>query len=358
MLLLLAALQATTAPLQVVRLERVTASPGARDGAAAIAGPKGVVVLWEQARGIDREAQPRPPVRIWRARLGPTGASGARVLVATEGNQWWPAPLAAGNPLLAVYSADRTRRTGDRDILLYRPDPDWLTTRRVAPLTHDQAGGPFPINDATPALARTADGRILLAWSSGAYRAGERYRDKDIRLALVRDDGVVTAWRAATDSTELGHEYAPAILAEADGHLHLAYASDSAAGGRYDLYLRRVTANLRAGPPMRLTWSAGGATRPSLARLGQEVWVGWLDLATSDVRLARLEDGRLQEELGLRDLLQQSGFPRAGAPQAPLAGASLFSDGDRLGVAFVATLSLEPRRQQIQQDVFVAWLSP
>lgn len=357
MLLLLAALQTAPPPLHVVRLARVTASPGARDHAAALPVAGGLVVLWEQASGIDREAQPRPPVRIWRAGVGATGSSGAQVIVAREGNQWWPAPLAAGTPLLAVYSADRTRRTGDRDILLYRPDPAWLTARPVAPLTRDQAGGPFPINDATPALARTEDGRVLLAWSSGAYRAGERYRDKDIHLALVGDDGVVTGGRAATDSTELGHEYAPAILAEADGHLLLAYASDSAAGARYDLYVRSVAANLHAGPPTRLTWSAGGATRPSLVRLGEDVWVGWQDIATSDVRLARLEGNRLQEGLSLRDLLQKSGFPRAGAPRAPLAGASLFRDGDRLGIAFVATMSLEPRRQHVQQDVFVAWFS-
>lgn len=358
MLLLLAALQIAAGPLHVARLERVTASPGARDAVAAIALPSGLVVFWEQAGGIDRKAQPQPPVRIWRAEVRETGPSGAQVIVAYEGNQWWPSPLAGRTPLLAVYSADRSRRTGDRDVLLYRPDTAWRTARPLAPVTRDPRGTRYPLNDATPALARTADGRVLVAWSTGAYRAGEPYRDKDIRLGIVGDDGAVAPVRVATDSTERGHEYSPALLDAGAGRLLLAYASDSATGARFDLYLRTVDAHLGASPPTRLTWSPGGATRPSLVRIGDTVWLGWLDLKTGDVRLARLEGGRLLEERGLRDLLQASPFAQAGAPRAVLAGASLFNDGDRLGVAFVATMALDASRHRIQQDVFVAWLTP
>jgi hypothetical protein len=357
MILFAFVLQLATEGPHVARLERVTAGAGARDHAAAIPVPGGVVVLWEQAAGIDRATQARPPVRIWRAQVGGFGSRAPRVLVSQEDNQWWPAPLPGPSPLLAVYSAHKSRKTGDRDVLLYRPTADWRAVRLIRPLTRDPGSSPFPLNDATPALARTTSGRIVAAWSSGAYRAGESYRDKDIRLATLTPDGSLVQTRPGSDSTELGHEYAPALVEAADGRLLLVYASDSA-GARYDLYVRQVDSSLHAGPPSRLTWSAAGATQPSLIRVGSAVWLAWQDLGTNDVRMAQLEDGRLRESHSLRALLRSTTFEQAGVPLAGLAGASLFADSGRLGLAFVATLSVDPAGGRIQQDVFVAWLAP
>jgi hypothetical protein len=129
------------------------------------------------------------------------------------------------------------------------------------------------------------------------------------------------------------------------------YASDSAAGGRYDLYLRRLGPTLASGPPIRLTRSSGGAIRPSLARIGTTDWLSWYDLAGNDVFLSPLEGDRLGEATSLRTLLQGTEFDRLTAPMAGLAGASLFVDGGRLGIVFVATAGR-------QQQVFVAWLEP
>jgi hypothetical protein len=353
MLLLLAVLQA--APLEIARLERVTASPAARDNAAAVSVPDGVVVLWDQAAGIDRHAQPTPPVRIWRTLVTPAGAGEPTPLRLGAGNQWWPAPLTGQSPLLAAYVATPSRPTGDRDILLFQPDSTWGAATTRATVTRDSPGTPFPVNDATPALARLPDGRVAVAWSAGEYRTGRPYRDKNIRIAVLRD-GVPTGQAAVvTDSSELGHEYAPALIAGRGDGLRVVYASDSA-GGRYDLYLRDLGSAMAPGPPRRLTRSAGGATRPSLARYRGVAWLCWHDLSTNDVLIARIRGGTLEATQSLRTMLQLTDFAKAGQPLAPLAGASLFADGDRLGIVFVSTMALEPESSHIQTDVWIAWL--
>jgi hypothetical protein len=338
-------------PLRVVRVERVTSSPAARDNAAAVAAGDGLVVLWEQAPGLDASGSPRPPVTVWAARVGPRGVDHAGPLVTAEGNQWWPAPLGGTAPMLAVYSADRSRRTGDRDVLLYRPDATWRAAGRGQPITRDAPGIQLPVNDATPAIARGTSGRIVIAYSSGEYRAGSGYTDKDLRAVRLGADGLPGPVVTLTDSTERGHEYAPALLPDGRDGFALVYASDSAAGGRYDLYLRRLGSTLTPSPPVRLTRSSAGAIRPTLVRVGATDWLSWYDLGGNDVLLSPLQGDRLGEATSLRTLLQGTGFERLTAPMAGLAGASLFVDGGRLGIVFVATA-------ERQQQVFVAWLEP
>jgi hypothetical protein len=346
--------------LAVTEIVRVTNAPGMRDNAVAAAGPRGLVVFWDESPGIDRSGNTRPPVRIWRARVDGESAGRPERLTTSDGNQWWPTVLTDDRGgWLAYYAADSRHRTGDRDIVLQALDANLGKTGKPLRVSVDPAVAPLPLNDATPALLRTNEGDIVLVWSRGEYDArAKKYADKNLILRVRHAGGSLGPESTLTGKDEIGREMAPALGTLPGGRIVLAYVSDSAHEGRPVIYARALDSRHQAGPPRRLTDPARGVTRPSFARTGSTLWLSWYDLQANDIRIARvLTDSTLSTEISLRDLLVQDGFGKYGVAKAALSGASLFVDQNKLGIAFIATMAFDRAARRAQQDVFLAWLS-
>ncbi len=361
MLLLAGLLQAAAPSLEVTRIVRITDAPGVRDNAVAVPSPRGLMVFWDESPGIDRAGAALPPVRIWRAILPRNSArpSAPHPFLTTHQNQWWPALMVdSRGGWLASYIADPDRRTGDRDIELQELDAGLEPKGRARQVTQDPTTAELPLNDATPALARTSDGRVVLVWSRGAYdERAASYRDKDLVLTTIGAGGTVAPERHLTGPEEAGREMAPALAGLSRGRLLLVYVSDSGQGGRPSLYARTIDSTLRAGPSRRLTRGSSGVTRPSLASFRAALWIAWYDLDANDVRIARFaSDLSPSAPVSLRTLIGKAKFGRYGVPLAGLSGASLFVDQGRLGVSFVATMMFDRGAGRAQQDVFLARL--
>jgi hypothetical protein len=242
------------------------------------------------------------------------------------------------------YTADRDRRTGDRDIELARLDSQASVVLARLPLTRDPPDSPFPLNEASPTIA--FDPRVpalFVAWSSGAYHAGRppqlAYDDKDIRMAVLDTSGQVVRRIELTDSTEQGHELTPTLAVRPlpKTPYVLAWLSDSASRNRYDLYLAAYATGWRRQTLRRVTRSAAGVVSPSLALIHGHLLLAWHDVESGDIRIGAVASDLTVRELGsLAAALTR--LPGAPIAQGRLLSApALFESGVGVGVAFVAT---------------------
>lgn len=352
----------------VARLAWVAWGSGVRDNPAVLAGDSGVTVFWEESPGLDQSGAPAPPYRIMRRSLDSRWVRiGAPApFVASWGNQWGAAALSiGGRRFLAYYFADRSMRTGDRDIELRELDP--LAERTIARtrITRDpeHVG---PTNDASPALAADPMGAgVLVAYSSGVYNpaatAANAYRDKDIMLRAFDLTGREVESQALTDGHERGHEMTPAIAVwPAAAPLRiLAYVSDSAAPGRYDLYLGVFGDRWQRQSSTRLQRGESGVAKPSLAVVAGRLFLSWHDNASQDVMIAEISrDLRVSPARSLRTLLKGTELDSLATSGAVLSGAGLFDLRNQLGVAFVATRQWDQVHRQARQDILLVLLQP
>lgn len=352
------ALQSTSEfPRPIERLVRIAPGPGVRDNPAALATLAGVSIVWEEVRD-DR----------YLLMLGGTDASGemalpARVLIGGWGHQWGPSVAARGDTTwLACYQADRSRRTGDRDVVVLRYRGNFGAPIDTIRITNDPAGSAFPWNDASPSLVLTDRRRAVLAWSTGAFHEerpfARAYDDKDIVAAEVHGSAPFR-FRKLTTGLERGREMSPALArwnSPSGVRYLLAYLSQ-VGDGPYALKLAVFDGRWRLRSTRTVAKSTGGLARPSLLVLAGVPYLSWVDNTTTDVTVARLTRWlRIGPRMSLRAALRTTEFSSWGPDLAGLSGARLFEDAGRLALTFVATMEYQPAAGNVRQEVFLATL--
>lgn len=339
-----------SAPLQqqppIERLARVATGPGVRDNPAALATASGVAVVWEEVRG--------GRYLLVQGGSDPSGAiAPPEVLLGKWGHQWGPSLAARGDTTwLACYMADASLRTGDRDVVVLRYRGRFAAPIDTIRITRDPPGVALPRNDASPVLLPGDSGQLIVAWSQGEFHENRptrrAYDDKDI-LAVELDGAAPRVVRRLTTEKERGREMSPALA----GHL-LAYLSQ-AGHARYALKVGRFDAKWRLHSTRVVATSRGGIAHPSLLLLGGVVYLSWVDNATTDVVIARLDESlRVRSKQSLRQALRATTFSAYGPALASLSGARLFDDNGHLGVTFVATMEFQPAADRVRQEIFLA----
>ena len=341
-------------PGPIERLVRVAPGPGARDNPAALATATGVAVVWEEVRdgryllvlgGADTASRATP----------------ARVLVGAWSHQWGPSIAARGDTTwLACYVADRSRQTGDRDVMLLRYRGSFAEPIDTIPVTRDPAGLPLPRNEASPSLVLTGQRPVLLAWSEGAFHESRpparAYDDKDIVAAEVRGT-VPLPLRQLTLGAERGREMSPSLAhwSSPSGERYLLAYLSQVADGPYALKLAVFDGNWRLRSTRVIAKSAGGIARPSLLVLAGVPYLSWVDNTTTDVTIARLTRWlHIGSRTSLREALRATAFSSFGPALAGLSGAGLFDDAGGLALTFVATMEYHPDAGRVRQEVFIA----
>ena len=290
--------------------------------------------------------------------------------VSKWGNQFGPAAHAGvGSSYLAYYFADMSLRTGERDIVL-APFNGFFDAPRPAirvTLGNDKRGP--PINHASPAiLVEPERNRIVIANSWGYYHADRpfvrAYDDKNIEARIFDLSGRLLRRVELTTSRERGWELTPSLAAwtgpRGPGYL-LAYLSaarsEPAGTPVYNVFIKEFDLDWKVRSRRQVTFEASGVTLPSLLVQNGTPYLSWSVNTTADVRIASL-NGNLTPRplLNLREELIAIGFGRLGRPNAALTNAMLFDDHGRLGLAFVATMAIEPASNSAEMDVFVARL--
>jgi hypothetical protein len=354
-LLTAAAIQAASPPT-IERLVRIAPGPGVRDNPAALSTKTGIAVVWEEMRD--------GRYLLMRGGTEPDGTLlPAAVLVDRWFHQWGPALASRGDTTwLALYQADRSGRTGDRDVMVLRYQGGFDAPIDTIRVTRDPAGSSLPRNDASPSLVLTGNRPPLVAWSTGAFheeRPAERaYDDKDILAAEVRD-AATARYRRLTTGRERGREMSPALARwhSPTGERYLLAYLSQAGDGPYTLKLAVFDGRWHLRSTRLIARSAGGIARPSLLLLSGVPYISWVDNTTTDVTIVRLTRWlAVQERMSLRDALRATEFASYGPALAGLSGARLFADAGRLALTFVATMEYQPAAGNIRQEVFLATL--
>lgn len=345
-------------PGPIERLVRIAGGPGVRDNPAALATSAGVSVVWEEVRegryllvrgGIDAAAR---------------GPLEPRVLVDAWTHQWGPSIAARGDTTwLACYVADRSRRTGDRDVIVLRYRGAFDAPIDTISVTRDPERSALPLNDASPSLVLTGNRRALLAWSTGAFHEDRpvtrAYDDKDIMAAELRGTAPFRV-RRLTTGWERGREMSPALVRwhSPSGERYLLAYLSQVGDGPYALKLAVFDGHWRLRSTRIIARSKGGIAHPSLLLLSGLPYLSWVDNATTDVTVARLTRWlRIGTRTSLREALRATGFSSFGPPLAGLSGASLFDDEGRPALAFVATMEYRPEAKNVRQEIFIATMA-
>ena len=135
-----------------------------------------------------------------------------------------------------------------------------------------------PVRELEPAAVVGPGGAVWIAFTSD--------REGDANVYLRRDPGKETSGKILADipvTKSMADDFAPALAAEADGRLWIAWVSNRTA--KYDVYLRSFDGK-DWGRELRVTESADDAMRPSVAVDGDgRVWVTYykwnMDFGTS-----------------------------------------------------------------------------
>lgn len=339
----------------IERLVRVAPGPGTRDNPAALRLPSGIAAVWEEVRDSHY-------VLV----QGGTDGSGVsalppRLLVGRWGHQWGPSLAARGDTTwLALYQADISRRTGDRDVMVLRYHARFESPVDTIRITRDPPGAAFPTNDASPTLVLTDARRLLVAWSAGQYHeerpVARAYDDKDIMAAEVRGTAP-SGLRKLTTATERGREMSPALVrwSSPGGERYLLAYLSQAGDAPYALKLAEFDGRWRLRSTRLIAKSTGGLAHPSLVVLAGVPYLAWTDNTTTDVTIARLDRAlRVTAPTSLRAALRVTGFASYGPALAGLSGVRLFDDGGKLGAAFVATMEYQPKTGNVRQEIFLA----
>ena len=336
------------------------------------AGDSGYAVFWEESRDLTPGNRPGNNVLIYEGRFDhdwrPAGP--AKPVVTRWGNQFGPTTrTAAGSSYLAYYFADMSLRTGERDIVLEPFNGFFEVPRPPIRVTLGNDKRHPPVNHASPAiLAEPERNRIVVVNSWGYYHAErpfERaYDDKNIEARIFDGSGRLLRRVELTTSRERGWELTPSVAEwtgpRGSGYL-LTYLSaeksDRGAQPVYNVFVKDFDLDWRLRSKRQVTFAEKGVTLPSILVQEGVPYLSWSDNATTDVEVARL-DGDLTAHplLHLRQELAHTSFRELGRPLAALTNAMLFDDHGGLGLAFVATMAIEPASNSAQMDVFVASL--
>ncbi len=360
----------SSAGLHLAAIHRITASPGERHVPSVVAVATGYLVFWDEARDLHAGATLDDNFRILEARFGPDWEplAPAATAVGKWGNQFGPAAGAADNTgYLAYYFADRSLRTGARDIELLPLAGFANASRPPIRVTRGDFGPLPPINHSSPTFV-TIPGRnqIVVVDSWGYYHADrpapDAYDDKDIEARVLDREGRLVRRLDLTGSSERGWEITPSLIRWDGPHgarFLLAYASKVGESSTntpvYNVVLKEFDSDWGELDRRQVSFAEGGVTSPSLVVVSGTVYLSWAENSTQDVRVARLgPDLGLGEVMSLRQELLLGGFPRLGRPYAALSHAALFEARGRLGLAFVATMDLDVAANRVEEDVFTA----
>jgi len=356
--------------LAISDIHRVAAGHGVRDRPSVVARPTGYTVFWEEAPTRVASTEPGRNYRILRQEVGFDGTLFGSAMPAVEAwsHQWGASATQNGNRAwVAYYFADRSMRTGDRDLGLntYGDGFDAPTASRR--LTRDRRTGP-PLNHSSPALLYDAGtGKLVVASSVGAYRGEPRegrpsYDSVNIEVRLLDPSGAEEARWLVKGPDAAGEAGTPALTVLPPGwreRYALAYVSnaghraDGASG--YSVYIELYDQDWRVVGGRHLLHPKGGASRPSLATVGDKLFIAWGDNASNDIIVSEL-DQTLHPTwpMSLREALRGAGFPgQFGAGAPGLSGPALFVDRHGLGLAFVGTWEWDNSGGHARQEIFL-----
>lgn len=359
-----------TGQLVVSDLHRVAAGPEVRDRPGVAVGPTGYSVFWETAPSLVPSTEAGRNYRILRQEVGRDGTLlGTPVPVMEAWSHQWGASVAQNgeHAWVAYYFADRSMRTGDRDLGLVEYAGHFDLPVRSTRLTRDPRGGP-PVNHSSPALLHDPDtGKLFVASSVGAYRGDPRpgrraYDSVNIEVRQLDATGAEEDRWLVRGPDATGEAGTPALTILPTGwreRYALAYVSN--AGHRnegpngYSIYIELYDREWRVVGGRHLLHPRGGAARPALATVGDKLFIAWVDNGSNDVVISELDQNLHPVwPMHLRTALAQAGFAEAFGAGAPgLSAPTLFADGDRLGVAFVATWEWDPGSGRARQEIFL-----
>lgn len=356
--------------LAVSGVHRIAAGAGVRDRPSVVRGREGLRVFWEEAPAMVPSTDPGRNFRILQQEVAFDGTllGTPTVAMGDWSHQWGASAAQDGEQSwLAYYFADRSMRTGDRDLGLAgysgffdRRD----TTRR---LSQDPRRG-APLNHSSPALLYDPEAATLVVASSvGAYRGEPRpgrrsYDSVNIEVRVLDLAGSERVRWLVKGPDEAGEAATPALALlppEWRERYILAYVSnagqrDHGANG-YSVYLELYDRDWRVVGGRHLLHPLGGASRPALATVNGKLFVAWVDNATSDIVVSELDQNLHPTwPVRLRDALAEAGFAEqfgAGAPG--LSAPALFDQGGSLGIAFVATWEWDVVAGRARQEVFL-----
>ncbi|MDZ4674112.1 MAG: hypothetical protein SGI84_06635 [Gemmatimonadota bacterium] len=356
--------------LAISGVRRVAAGEAVRDRPSVAVGPVGYRVVWEEAPTMVPSTDLGRNFRILQQEVAFDGTlfGTPTLAMADWSHQWGASPAMSGErSWLAYYFADRSMRTGDRDLGLTwysgffdRPE---ITFR----LSQDPSRGP-PINHSSPALLYDPEAASLIVASSiGAYLGEPRpgrpsYDSVNIEVRVMDLAGTEqTRWQVKGPD-EVGEAATPALAILPPewreryilGYVSNAGQRDNGVNG-YSVWLELYDRDWRVVGGRHLLHPLGGAARPALATVDGKLFIAWVDNATNDIVISELDQNlhpswpvRLRDALGAAGFAEQFG---AGAPG--LSSPALFDNGGRLGVAFVATWEWDVASGRARQEIFL-----
>lgn len=360
--------------LAISNLHRAAAGPAVRDRPAVVRGPQSYRVFWEEAPTLIPHTDPGRNYRILQQEVALDGTLLGTPSTAVGGwSHQWGASAAyhAGRTWLAYYFADRSMRTGDRDLGLVGYPGFFDGPGETIRLTRDPRRG-LPLNHSSPALLADPEaGTLIVASSVGAYRGEPRrgrrsYDSVNIEVRVLDSTATPRAHWLVHGPDETGEAATPALALLPAGWREryvLAYASnagqrDAGANG-YSIYLELYDRDWRVVGGRHLLHPAGGASRPALATVGDKLFIAWVDNGRNDIVVSELDQNlHTVWPMSLRSALEPSSFrDRFGAGAPGLSAPALYQDGDQLGIAFVATWEWDSASGRAWQDIFLGTLA-
>ena len=356
--------------LAISEIHRVAGGPGVRDRPSVVAGPMGYSVFWEEAPTLVPSTDPGRNYRILRQEVALDGTLFGTAASAVDAwsHQWGASAIQNGEQSwIAYYFADRSMKTGDRDLGLDRYGGAFAHPTASIRLTRDPRGSP-PLNHSSPALLYDAEsGKLIVASSVGTYRGAPRanrrsYDSVNIEVRVLDASGREEVRWLVRGPDDAGEAGTPALAILPPGwreRYALAYVSnaghrDDGANG-YSIYIELYDRDWRVVGGRHLLHPIGGASRPALATVGDKLFIAWVDNASNDIIVSEL-DQTLHPTwpMPLRAALGETGFAQqfgAGAPG--LSAPTLYANSGGLGLAFVATWEWDTTSGRARQEIFL-----